>query len=137
VIDGFDYVVRLKEGKTDPRHFGTRTDAICARSHLFEKPGTEFWYIPYVEEKLRTAYRKFSSAKPSTGLGAIYCAIERGMTELTLIGFDLLLRPNEVSGKYTDLKRTGFTAHDAKSEAAFLKELPVKITELRPDVEVL
>jgi hypothetical protein len=75
VIDGYEIVVRLKGGLTErhpPEHFGTRTDVVCARSHLYEVPGAKFWYCAGdIEDRLKRQLSKWSYAKPSTGLSAI------------------------------------------------------------------
>ncbi len=131
MIDSYKTVVRLKGGfKDPPEHFGTRTDVICARSHLFEIPGAAFWYCAGdIEDRLKRCLSKWSYAKPSTGLCAIYCAVEFLKPEsIALIGFDLLLHGKP--GKYNDMRRTGFSAHDARAEGECLRSLPVRIVDL-------
>jgi hypothetical protein len=130
VIDGYETVVRLKSAPVDPaEHFGTRTDVICARSHLFAKPGVPFWYWHAVEDKWLPKYRKFGQAKPSTGLCAIFCALEYlKPKEIALIGFDQLLHGK--AGKYNDRHRPGFTAHEGDPESKCLKSLPVTIIDV-------
>lgn len=131
MIDSHETVVRLKSAQTDPpEHFGTRTSVICARSHLFERPGVEFWLCAGdIEDRLKNIFRKWSYAKPSTGLCAVYAAVEKLKPEsIALIGFDQLLWGKP--GKYSDRHRTGFTAHDGRAEMECLKSLPVKVIDL-------
>lgn len=131
MIDSYETVVRLKRGLTQdqpPEHFGTRTDVICARSHLFDT-SLPFWHFSGdIEERARRIYGKYGQAKISTGLGAVFCALERGFTEVALIGYDQLMYGK--AGKYNDKARTGFTAHDGKAEMECLKALPVKVIDL-------
>ena len=134
MIDSYQ-VIRLKGGVTDPpEHFGTRTDYLCARSHLFHNPRLPFWHFSGdIEERAKKIYSKFGSAKISTGLGAIFCAIEYlKPSEIALIGFDQLLHGK--AGKYNDRSRSGFTAHDGKAEMECLKSLPVRIIDLVNEV---
>ncbi len=134
VIDSHETVVRLKECKTDAEHFGTRTDYLCARSNIFEKPVVPFWLFPVIQGKWLPVYRKFGTAKPSTGLCAVFCVLEYlNPPEIALIGYDQLLHGK--AGKYNDRMRTGFTAHDGNAEAKCLASLPVKIIDLAREHE--
>lgn len=139
MIDGYETVVRLKDGlvKSQPReHFGTRTDVICARSHLHEKPGITFWHFAgEVEKKWAGYYAGYGKHKPSTGLSAVFCAIEYlTPSSIALIGFDRLLRPeDDTTGKWYQKPIKvpfGIGSHDAHAEAACLRSLPVQIVDL-------
>lgn len=130
VIDSYETVVRLKAAPIEPaEHFGTRTDIISARSHLYARHDVPFWYWHAVEDKWLPVYRKFGQAKPSTGLCAIFCALEYlKPREIALIGFDQLLHGR--TGKYNDKGRPGFTAHEGIPEMRCLQSLPVKIIDI-------
>ena len=133
MIDSHDTVIRLKWGlrNDQPReHFGTRTDVICARSHLFEQPGIRFWHSSLIENQISARYLKYGTAKPSTGLCAVFCALEYlKPKEIALIGYDLLLNPEGPNEKYND-RRPRFQSHEAMAEAKCLSELPVKVIDL-------
>lgn len=83
-LDG-QTVIRLKKPKVHP---GTKTDYYCARSNAL-KGGDPFWLFDKGHKKWIPYYRKFTKAKPSTGLCAIFCAIDYlDAKEVGLIGFD-------------------------------------------------
>jgi hypothetical protein len=104
-------VVRLKRAeKPNAADWGTRTDVICATSHIYRQDGVPFWWFPKGEPprgddlcrvadiaRWRAYFGRFSRLKgPSTGLSAIFCAVEfEGATEIGLAGFDNLLYPQE------------------------------------------
>jgi hypothetical protein len=152
VIDSHDVVVRLKQGLTKnqpPEHFGTRTDVISARSHLFTKEGVTFWRFPEWPDPMAQKWLKYygqfrptnKRGKPSTGLAAVFCAIEYANPEsISLIGFDRLFKPtDECTGKWYEPRRFnkfGTGSHDQRAEAECLKSLPVKIIDLSKEANV-
>lgn len=78
-------VIRLKHPKVHP---GTRTDYYCSRSNAL-KGGEPFWHFKKSDKKWMEVYRRFSDMKPSTGLCAMWSAIDHlGATEIGLAGFD-------------------------------------------------
>jgi hypothetical protein len=146
VIDSHKTVIRLKAGLVPsqlPEHFGTRTDVICARSHLFERPGVKFWLFPAlpdpVAEKWLKHYWEFGpktkGGKPSVGLCAIFLAMEYLKPKsISLIGFDRVLNPlDDTSGKWNQRpfkNRFGTGSHDQDAEGRCVRALPVKIVNL-------
>jgi len=134
-------VVRLKDGlnlkpKPDYFHWGTRTDYLCARSLIYrdEKSSTPFWHFND-PKKWMDYYATFNPRhpKPSTGLSAVFMAIDRiKPEEIALIGFDRLLNLNDTtSRKWNDQKMESLYAHDQRAEHECLMSLPVKIRDLR------
>lgn len=115
-------VLRLKRGLLethDPRHWGTRTDFLCARSRRFDSGKYPFWLLQAPED-----YPDTCLPKPTTGLCAVVEAIKRGYTDITLIGFDRLLHPDrEDDGPQ-------WLAHDKRREHDYLMSLPARIREL-------
>lgn len=111
-------VVRLKDGLKpgyDRKDWGTRTDYLCARSPRYDKGNFDFWLAMdrYAEYE--------SSKKPTTGLCAVLEVFQRLQpTEVALIGFDRLLRPNDPDPPFTWL------AHDKHAEHRLLMKLGVK-----------
>src|SRR6187551_3351838 len=102
VIDSFDLVVRLKHPPltdAETHHWGARTDVICARSLVYKPKQGVFWHFND-PKKWVDYFREFSPAKPSTGLCAVFCAVDRGYTDIALIGFDAVLNPVKESGKW-------------------------------------
>ena len=104
------FVVRLKRAeKPSCKDWGTRTDVICATSHIYRQPDVMFWWAAkraqrsdalcrvWDERRWLEYFRRFSTAKgPSTGLRAIFCAVEfLDAQDLGLAGFDNLLYPAE------------------------------------------
>lgn len=118
VIDTTDVVVRLKDGlkgSYDRRHWGSRTDYLCARSARFDNGRWPFWL-------LRDRYEQYPSrSKPTTGLCAVLEVIERlRPEEISVIGFDRLMNPETPDPPHTWL------AHDKHAEHSLLKSLGVK-----------
>jgi hypothetical protein len=136
VIDTHE-VVRLKDGlrvrpKPDPSHWGTRTDAICGRSLIYDLGNYPFWYFND-PQKWMDYYSSFNPRhkKPSTGLCAAFCAIDRGYTEIALIGFDRLLDPKDrTSRKWSEPKMCSLYGHDQRAEHEALMALPANIIDL-------
>ena len=124
------YVVRMKHAKRDPEHRGMRMDAYFSRGYAAKKPGYDFWYFPKRpphpegcdSTRWLNFYSKFSRMKPSTGLCALFCAAEfYPGVEVGLIGFDTVL----------DNARFTVGPHDSGGEWLCVKELPLKIFDLR------
>jgi hypothetical protein len=138
VIDAHT-VVRLKNGlnvkpKALPEHWGTRTDFLCARSLVYrdEKSKVPFWHFADDPEWLEY-YSKFNPRhdKPSTGLCAVFCAIERGYDDIALIGFDRLLNPDDTtSRRWNEDRMYSMYGHDQRAEHACLMSLPARIRPL-------
>jgi hypothetical protein len=74
-------------------------------------------------------FRQFSNYKPSHGLCAIFCAIDRGYRDIGLIGFDRLLHPAQETGKWSGEPWADST-HDAKGEHRGLMALDINLTDL-------
>jgi hypothetical protein len=119
-------VVRLKDGlgpHHDPKHWGTRTDYLCARLPRFDKGKFPFWLADRWDHVL--------PKKPTTGLCAVLEAIERlAPAEISLIGFDRLLRPDEPSATPIQLASQEWLAHDKYAEHAYLRTLKAKVFDL-------
>ncbi len=120
-------VVRLKRGLLethDRKDWGTRTDYLCARSSRYDHGKFPFWLA-------KERYDAYSNAKPTTGLCAVFEAIERlDAKEIALIGFDRLLRPAEPSATPVQLASQEWLAHDKYAEHACLMSLPIKVIDL-------
>ena len=103
-------VVRLKG---DPG----QCDYRCARSLIYRS--TEpFWH--FQSPKWETYYRQYSKNKPSTGLCAVFCAIdELNPRSIYLAGFDSVLDAKELRG------------HDTAAENKCLYSLGVEIIDVR------
>jgi hypothetical protein len=137
VIDSHT-VVRLKEGlrvkpKPDPRHFGTRTDYLCGRSKIYEVGKTPFWHFNDPPEWMRY-YASFNPRhpKPTSGLCAVFCAIDKvAPDEIGLIGFDRLLDPSDMkSRKWHEQRSRSMYGHDQRAEHEALMNLPLRIIDL-------
>jgi hypothetical protein len=127
-------VVRLKDGlrvkpKPDPFHFGSRTDYLCARSKICDHGEFPYWHFND-PEKWVTYYRQYSRRKPSTGLCAVFCAIDNlNPPEIALIGFDRVLTDDMKCGKWYDERRYHLWGHDQKAERECLFSLRVPIID--------
>lgn len=129
-------VVRLKNGlaikpKPDPFHWGTRTDFLCGRSLVYKQEGP-FWLFNDPPKWIEY-YQSFrpKHKKPSTGLCAVFCAVDRGYTEIALIGFDRLLNPDDMkSRKWNETPSRCLYGHDQRAEHEALMSLPVRIVDL-------
>jgi hypothetical protein len=113
-------VIRLKKGipkKADPIHWGTRTDYICGTHPSFAVEGPPYWHFPPKAEygawqnKWWEYFRSFKPGvpfkpwqpKPSTGLCAVFCAVEfLKAEEIAFIGCDRLMQPDRYSGKWNE-----------------------------------
>jgi hypothetical protein len=98
-------VVRLKRGLLDShdrRHWGSRTDYLCACSNRFDNRMFPFWLVRNEEGK-----------KETTGLLAVREAHARGYRSIWVIGFDKLLRPWEPDPPNTWLAHDKFAEHEA------------------------
>jgi hypothetical protein len=138
VIDSMQ-VVRLKNGlaikpKPDPIHWGARTDFLCARSLVYrdDKYKEKFWHFNDDPEWL-SYFSRFEPRhpKPSTGLSAVFCAVERGYDDIALIGFDRLLNLDDTkSRRWNEPSMYSMYGHDQRAEHDCLKSLPIRITNL-------
>jgi hypothetical protein len=131
-------VVRLKQGLTRdmPReHFGTRTDVICGRSHLYRQAGVEFWTFPDGSPWVRY-YAQFRPKmwKPSHGLCAVMCAVDRVRPKsIRVIGFDRILYQDDMQSKKWNTAGTPpphAWPHDQRAEYECLFSLGVEIIDL-------
>ena len=153
-------VVRLKWAeRPNAMDWGSRTDYVCGSNPSFwmdkrqQAPATaEYWWLGDLKKfpahwgpipDMRRAssdwldywlrFRTTKSHKPSTGLRAIFCAIEfLKPAEIGLIGFDMVLHPDVPTHKWwhtKDIER-GSYAHDAQAEHRCVMSLDVKITEV-------
>lgn len=148
-------VVRLKWAEIpNASDWGSRTDAVCGSSPTFwterEKRGlppldAEFWWLsekPNASPVGRKASQDWfdywarfktpqSYPKPSTGLRAIFCAVEFWKpSEIGLLGFDMILHPDKPTSKWFQPPGLYLYSHDAHAEHAAVKALGVKITEV-------
>jgi hypothetical protein len=130
--------------------WGTRTDYVCASSPSFwtdkrkgDFPECEKWVlaskvVPKGDYKLASrgwyeVFRRFDPKfpKPSTGLKAIFCAIEfLDVTEIGLIGFDRVLHPDVPTSKWFHEQGKYLYGHDAQAEHRCLMSLPIKVIDL-------
>jgi hypothetical protein len=149
-------VVRLKHAEIpNALDWGTRTDYVCASSPSFwtdkRRPGfpeCEYWWLADVgkypdkwganlgrraSNDWLDYFKSFNPAyeKPSTGLKAVFCAVEfLNPPEIQLIGFDRVLHPDVLSSKWFHPPGRYWYAHDAGAEHRCLMSLGVKITEI-------
>lgn len=111
MIDSYDAVIRLKRGLLetyDRKHWGSRTDYLCACSPRFDHGHFPFWLLA-------------NEDKRTTGLCAVLEAKKRlAPDEIAVIGFDRLMRPEREDPPNTWL------AHDKWAEHAVMMELGVK-----------
>ena len=128
------FVVRMKHATRNAKHHGLRMDAYFSRGLSAKKDGYDFWYFPKRPPHPEGAdsaywlnwYRKFNnhSAKPSSGLCALFCAAEFFPgAEVGLIGFD-----NVLDGKPF---RSG--PHDGGGEHAAALALNLHLYDLRTE----
>lgn len=152
VIDSMT-VVRLKDGtqqrrETPATDWGTRTDYLCARSLIYRLDRTPFWLYPdpvtpamqsstlsiASAERWQRYYATFAPRhqKPSTGLCAVFCAVEfLDAKEIALIGFDRMLNPaDKKSGKWHAMPSNHLWGHDQRAENAALHGLGIRIVDL-------
>lgn len=129
-------VVRLKDGlrvkpKPDPFHFGTRTDFICGHSVVYRQ-SEPFWHFNDPKGWL-DYYASFTPRhpKPSTGLCAVFLAIDRGYTDIAVIGFDRVMNPHDSkSRKWYDPPSSSLYGHDQRAEHEALMSLPIRVIDL-------
>lgn len=146
VIDA-GVVVRLKEGLTPQQkkqsiHWGTRTDYICARSPAFAKDRVGFLLFADGSELCERWLRYFHSfgpripfkpriPKPSTGLCAVFCAVEfLKPASIALIGFDRMLDPSDVTSGKWHTRNPACWPHDSVAENRALYGLGIPIIDL-------
>lgn len=122
-------VVRLKEGlrPDQPKeHFGTRTDYRCARSLVYSPD----WHFADPPHWMRF-YRQYSDKKPSTGLCAVFCAIDAlNPQSIAVIGFDRVVNPQNVSRKWYERDAPQMWDHDQTAENKALNALGIEIIDL-------
>jgi hypothetical protein len=150
-------VVRLKWAEIpDPADWGSRTDYVCGSNPSFwtererrklPKLDAEFWWLGEPEKHKASPigrrgsntwfdyWAKFrtpeSYPKPSTGLRAIFCAVEfLNPPEIGLLGFDMILHPDKPTSKWFHEPGQYLYSHDARAEHRAVMELGVKITEV-------
>jgi hypothetical protein len=151
-------VVRLKWAeRPDAENWGTRTDFVCASTPSFWTQraakghpalDAEFWFLANRKDKsqpgpgMRRASDKWLDywdtfrtdrgfPKPSTGLRAVFCALEfLAPAEIGLIGFDMVLHPEVPTWKWFAPPGKFSYAHEAEAERRCLMSLDVKITEV-------
>lgn len=127
--------MRLKDARTDSVHRGTRTDFICSRARRHEQAGIPFWQYPKKPKergpqvanyaRWTDYFRQFSTATPSTGLSAVFCAVEfLNPPSIALVGFDFLLNPKKAQ------EWTHVFGHDAVAENACLYSFGIPIIDL-------
>lgn len=133
-------VVRLKAGTIpDSKHWGTRTDYLCARSPALAKGKVPYWHffgewtqrwLDYFDSFGPRIPFKPGKPKPSTGLCAVFCAMEfLKPSELAVIGFDRMLSPNRETFKWNSTQPTCWP-HDPQAEHAALYGLGIPIVDM-------
>ena len=123
-------LVRLK-GAQIPNSvdWGTRTDFICSKSLQYQT-SVPFWHYDK-NGKWRDHFSMYSTRKPSTGLTALFCAVDRGYSEVGLAGFDNLLRPwDQGWTKWHMARHAGTWGHDSHAEHLCAFNLPIKIVDV-------
>ncbi len=150
-------VVRLKWAeRPNALDWGSRTDYVCGSNPSFWKqrhrgqaPETaEFWWLgdPTKYPQNLVCGRRASNDwfgywdtyktaksyhKPSTGLLALFCAVEfLAPSEIGLLGFDMVLHPDVQTSKWHHTPGKYLYSHDAHAEHRAVMDLGVKITEL-------
>lgn len=154
-------VVRLKWAEIpNVEDWGSRTDYVfAAHSNYFldrdrlKKPklNAEFWMLPqqadpelpgirqgsrdwieyFAKHREASPVQKRTWRKASTGLKAVFCAVEfLKPEEIGLIGFDMVLHPDSNTWKWFAPPGKYSYSHDAETERRALMALPVKIVEL-------
>lgn len=136
--------------------WGSRTDYVCGSNPSFWKqrdrgwaPDTaEFWWLGPLSKYPQNlvcgrrasedwfgywgSYRTEKSfPKPSTGLLAIFCAMEfLKPKNIGLLGFDMVLHPDAPTSKWFHERGKYLYSHDAHAEHRCLQDLDVTFTEL-------
>ncbi len=142
-------VVRLKHAeRPNAEDWGTRTDYVCASSPSFYTDKAEFWWLGPVKKYPLNLLRgrraspdwlgywdsfrgPKSYPKPSTGLLAVFCAIEFLQPKtIGLLGFDMVLHPDVPTSKWYHVQGKNLYSHDAHAERRCLDSLGVEIVEL-------
>ena len=148
-------VVRLKHAPMSPSNFGTRTDYLCATSQdwrarfkkrfdisptlwLFDhnrhyqrsdRLGKEISHGVFLADTPRWikyfAEFKPKNPKPSTGLCAVFCAVEQGFNDIALVGFDSFTTDDRRTGKWFDPTPSTLWYHDQRAERQALEGLGV------------
>jgi hypothetical protein len=149
-------VVRLKWAeRPDVENWGSRTDYVCGSTPDFwlgreqrklPKLDAEYWWLSEPNRYGKGTvvgrrassdwydywrpFQKVKNPKPSTGLRAIFCAIEfLKPPEIGLLGFDRILHPEIPTAKW--YQGPGYQyAHDAAGELRCIQSLGVKIVEV-------
>ena len=139
-------VVRLKKAeKPNAVDWGSRTDVICATSHIYRQD-CEFWWFPKQpgqrgDAKMRVAdtakwreyFRQYSTRKgPSTGLSAIFCAVEfLNPARIGLAGFDNLLYPSEKGwAKWWQPRNSHYWDADSEAEHKAAMALGIELIDV-------
>ena len=123
-------VVRLKGHSGDPVDWGSRTDYVFARSLVYLRNVNPYkaWVYNDEFEKYWLSFKP-KYHKPSTGLCAVFAVVSRfSPNEISLIGFDRLLRPMDETPRYD--KGGGGWVHDEQAEHKALIGLGVEINDL-------
>lgn len=151
-------VVRLKWAEIpNPEDWGTRTDYVCASSPEFRRKrvarhlaplACELWFLSEHYHEAPPGTRKASNDwfkywerykvpgskldKPSTGLRAVFCAVEfLKPDEIGLLGFDNVLHPErKPTTKWFHAPGKFMYAHEPTAEHRALMDLGIKVTEL-------
>ena len=153
-------VVRLKWAeRPDAENWGTRTDFVCASHPDFKRkranrnlpplePTVQYWFLSPDRHEIQPGDRAGGKhwfqywdkykvpgsklAKPSSGLRAVFCAVEfLPPAEIGLVGFDRILHPEVKTTKWFHPVGKHNYAHEAEAEQRALFDLGVKITEIK------
>jgi hypothetical protein len=144
-------VVRLKKAeKPDAVDWGSRTDVVCATSHLYRPENGMFWWFPKAgnykdEANMRVAdvamWRKFyadcgGTKGPSSGLCAIFCAVEFERPDaIGLAGFDNLLYPDQKGwGKWWQPRHKYYYDADGEADHKAAMALDVKLVDVTKEI---
>jgi hypothetical protein len=144
VIDSHT-VVRLKDGlipkRHDPKHWGTRTDYLAARSGIYRKEGIPYWHFHDESAQGQKWLKYFATFKPkiwkpSIGLTAVFMAIDHlDAKEIALIGFDRILKQDDMHSAKWDRpgKPKHAWGHCQRAERECLDSLGITIIDLVKD----
>jgi hypothetical protein len=138
------FVVRLKKAeKPNSIDWGSRTDVICATSHLYRQDCMFWWAakrhypgdancLVWDCDRWTAYFRQFSQTKgPSTGLRAILCAVQfMNAKEIGLAGFDNLLNPKDIYAKWWQPKGKYHWDADSEAENSCVKSLGINLVDV-------
>jgi len=104
---------------------GTRTDIICSVRPYKKWPKAEWWSLGPDRDWRDFCIKQFAPykpkfAKPSTGLSACMIAVEKGYTDICVVGFDWVINPETARN----------TKHDAFAEHRCFMDMDIKYEQV-------